>query len=82
LHPSAAERVLTSSVTCHIGPNRRAIDIIDNPVAINCDSRQLNWWDLIGLPFGPNPQPPGWAGWRRPSADMKPVVDYICAAGQ
>jgi hypothetical protein len=76
------ERVLTSSVTCHIGPNRRASDIIDNPVAINCDRLQVNWWDPIGLPVGPNRKPPGWAGWRTPAADMKPVVAYVCAAGQ
>jgi hypothetical protein len=76
------ERVLTSSVTCHIGPNRRATDIIDNPIAINCDRRHVNWWDPIGLPAGPKPQPPGWAGWQTPSDDMKPVVDYVCAAGQ
>lgn len=76
------ERVLTSSVTCHIGPNRRYSDIIDNPIAINCDRRQVSWADPIGLPAGPNLQPPGWAGWRTPSANMKPVVDYVCAAGQ
>jgi hypothetical protein len=78
----SGERVLTSTVTCHIGPNRRGSDIVDNPVAINCDRRQVNWWDPIGLPVGPNPQPPGWVGWRTPSADMNPVVDYVCAAGQ
>lgn len=76
------ERVLTSSVTCHIGPNRRYSDSIDNPIAINCDRRQVNWEDPISLPAGPNPQPPGSAGWRMPSANMKPVVDYVWAACQ
>lgn len=76
------ERVLTSSVTCHIGPNRRASDIIDNPIAIDCDRLQVNWWDPIGFAVGPNPKPAGWAGWRKPSANMKPVVAYVCAASK